>query len=98
MKNIPWYSLGFGILLAFALYRFSPLDPRGAALLPLLASLFLSELGILITATGIFLAARDMLRNGVGFNGLAMALGNLMLLLNFAYIGLELWAKSQLVG
>jgi hypothetical protein len=97
-KNFPWLSLSIGILLSLALHQFSPLDPQGEAVLPLLASLFMSEVGALMTVYAVFLGVRELVKGGMRFQGLALALGNLLLLLNFAYIGLELWAKSQLAG
>lgn len=98
MKNFPWISLSVGIVLSLALYKLSPLAPDSKPVLPLLASLFLSELGALMTVYATFLGVRDLLKNRIRFQVLAMALGNLLLLLGFAYIGLELWAKSQLAG
>jgi hypothetical protein len=98
VKNIPWISLTIGILMSLALYKFSPLTPNGTTVLPMLAALFMSELGALMTVYSVFLGVREMQKSGIKFQVLAMALGNLLLLLNFAYVGLELWAKSQLAG
>ena len=97
-KNFSWLSLSIGILLSFALHQFSPLNPQGQAVLPLLASLFMSEVGVVLSAYAVYLGVRELLAAGVKLHVLALALGNLLLMVNFIYVGLELWAKSQLAG
>lgn len=98
MKNFPWISLSIGILLSLALHQFSPLGSAGQPMLPLLASLFMSEVGAVLTGYAVYLGGRELARAGVRLQGLALLLGNLLLMGNFIYAGLALWAKSQLAG
>lgn len=98
MRNFPWISLSIGILLSLALFKLSPLLPDSKPVLPMLASLFISELGALMTAYASYLGVMELKNNGIRFQVLVIALGNMLLLLGFVYSGLELWAKSQLAG
>lgn len=97
-KSIPWLTLGVGLFLALILLQFSPLSTRDDFILPLLTALLMSELGFIITAFGMGMSVRDILKLGVKLRPVALLIGNLLLALYFINQGLSLWAESGGLG
>ena len=58
-KSWPYISLTIGLLFSFVLVGFSPLKPDGWPSLPLLAALYMSELGMIMTLVGAWLSGCD---------------------------------------
>lgn len=76
------------------LIGFSPLKPEGLPSLPLLAALYLSELGTIITLFGAWLSGRDAY-HGIRKNRNAMiCMGNLLLSVNLFVTGVKVWPDS----
>ncbi len=92
--SYPWLALGLGLLLSLALLRFAEADSGGPRL-PLLASLLMSEFGLLVTAIAALIGIRDLFRQGPGQPVLVLlVLGNLLLATFFLRTGILLWPGS----
>lgn len=94
--NFPWIAAGIGIVLAFALLRGGAAEPAGAARLPTLTLLFMSEFGFLVTAAGAFVGIRNRQQtNGRGqlLPGIACSI----LAAGFAVLGLMVWREHMAV-
>jgi hypothetical protein len=90
MKNIPWVSLGLGLLFSLLLLEFSPLNAAAGPQLPLLTSLFITEFGFLLTAYSAFVSGRALGAKRQS-RSILLLVGNGLLAINFLYIGLRLW-------
>lgn len=95
MKRVfPLIALGIGLLLSLILLRFSPLAADAGQGLPLLTALLASEIGFLITAIAAIMGVREAITQRVTLAGVLVLLGNLVLVVNFARMGLALWPET----
>ena len=92
MKNLPWLALGFGLLLAVITVVANPLAPGTRESIPLLAILFMAELGVILCLVGVILSLRDQLAGQFSLQGVFTTVGNGLLLGYFANFGMNLWS------
>lgn len=93
-KSWPYISLTVGLLFSFILVGFSPLKPEGLPSLPLLAALYMSELGMIMTLLGAWLSGRDAWQRIALRRNIILAVGNLLLAVNLFFIGLKVWPDT----
>ncbi|MDH5182434.1 MAG: hypothetical protein OEX12_00970 [Gammaproteobacteria bacterium] len=91
MKNLPWLSLGIGLFLALLTMLANPLPPGGETAIPLLAILFMTELGALLCLVAVLVSIREQLNRGFQLHGLLTTVGNGLLLAYFLNFGMNLW-------
>ena len=91
MKNLPWLSLGIGLFLALITVVANPLMPGGDTPIPLLAILFMAELGALLCLVAVVVSIREQSQRGFLLHGLLTTIGNGLLLAYFANFGMNLW-------
>jgi hypothetical protein len=89
-----WAALGVGVLLSVLLMLFGLPAEGGPRVLPLLTSLLACELGFIVTAIAAAMGAHRLLRQGSSPVQVLLTAGNLLLAVNFARIGLLLWAET----
>ena len=73
------------------LMRFAADGVEGEYRLPLLTSLLIAEFGFLVTAVAAGIGARDLVRQGMRLWTILLLIGNLLLAVNFARVGIALW-------
>jgi hypothetical protein len=95
MKKLPWVGLSIGLIFTFALYQFSLLNSEASIVMPALASLFMAEIGGVLTAAAAFIAGRELRAAGINYRMLTILVGNILLVINFIVLGLALWQKIQ---
>lgn len=91
MRHIPWLALGIGLVLALITVVANPLSPSGETPVPLLAILFMTELGALLCLVAVLFSIREQLQRGFLLHGLLTTIGNGLLLAYFANFGMNLW-------
>ncbi|MDH5361157.1 MAG: hypothetical protein OEX03_11365 [Gammaproteobacteria bacterium] len=91
MRNLPWLALGIGLLFALITSVANPLLPSDETPVPLLAILFMTELGALLCLLGVLFSIREQLQRGFLLHGLLTTIGNGLLLAYFANFGMNLW-------
>jgi len=91
MKNLPWLSLGIGLFLALITVVANPLMPGADTPIPLLAILFMAELGALLCLVAVVVSIREQSQRGFLLHGLLTTIGNGLLLAYFANFGMNLW-------
>lgn len=94
-KNLPMLSLTVGLIFAIILRQFTVLNSDIEQTLPMLASLFMAELGAIVTAYAVFTSVKTLQASGMNYMTLALLIGNALLTLNFIYMGMGLWGMSQ---
>jgi hypothetical protein len=94
-KNISWIALTLGLIFSIVLFQFSVLNSTASASLPILLSLFMAEIGFLFCAYAAFLGGKELKTNGMNLKVGAMLLGNILVALNLASMGLALWQLIQ---
>lgn len=93
-KKWPYISLTVGLLFSLVLAGFSPLKPEGLPSLPLLAALYMSELGMIMTLVGAWLSGRDAYQRIAMQRNTIIAVGNLLLAVNLFLVGLKVWPDT----
>lgn len=94
-KNIPMISLTLGLLFALVLHQFSPLNSEFSQPLPLLGSLFMAEIGMLGGIYASYVSYSSLKQDGRNLLVIALLLGNVILAINFAQMGMQLWQILQ---
>jgi len=92
IKNLPWLSLGIGLFLALLTVLANPLAPASETAIPLLAILFMTELGALLCLVAVVISIREQVNGSFQLHGLLTTIGNGLLLAYFANLGMNLWA------
>lgn len=92
IKHLPWLSLGIGLFLALLTMLANPLAPSGEAAIPLLAILFMTELGALLCFVAVVMSIRQQVNASFQLHGLLTTIGNGLLLAYFINFGMNLWA------
>lgn len=90
MKNLPWIALGIGLFLALLTFMANPLAPGGETAIPLLAILFMTELGALLCLVAVVISVREQVNGNFQLHGLLTTIGNGLLLAYFANFGMNL--------
>lgn len=98
MKYFSVINMGLSLFLAWFLSEYSPLIPGVNAIVTLTLSLWLCKLDVLLSLVVLVMLIRQMVLKGFRRYWLGVFVGNFFLMLIVAYIGLELWAKSQMTG
>jgi len=93
-EAFTWIALSLGLAIAMVALPASAPDADGAAALPLLTLLFLSEFGFILTALGAGVGIRRLRAAGVRFALLAAVIGCAVLAVLFVWLGLSLWLGS----
>lgn len=94
-RSYPWLALGLGLILGLVLMRFADPGDAGGPQLPLLTSLLMAEFGFLVTAIAAAICLRDLLKRGIEIPVLVLLSGNLLLVVNFMRLGLQLWPGAS---
>lgn len=95
LKQIyTWMALGIGLLLSAILMLFGMPMADAPRALPLLTSLLACEVGFIVTAIAAGIGVHHMLRQPAWSVRVLVTIGNLLLAVNFARIGLVLWAET----
>jgi len=93
-KSLPAIFLVVGLLFSFILLGFSPSKTGGLPSLPLLATLYMSEFGMMITLVGAWLSGRDAYQQIARGKNALICVGNLLLAVNLFFIGLKVWPNA----
>ena len=93
-KSWPFITLTIGLLFSFILAGFSPLKSAGQPTLPLLAALYMSELGMIMTLAGAWLSGRAAWQRIAVKRNTIICIGNLLLAVNLFFIGLKVWPDT----
>lgn len=92
MKNLPWIGLGIGLFLALITVVANPLAADAENTIPVLAIMFMTELGAVLCLLAVVVSIREQLERGFLLHGLLTTIGNGLLLAYFVNFGMNLWA------
>lgn len=92
---LPWLLMGVGIVFLLILMRATDVPAGQPYLLPPLALLFMSELGMLVNAVGAYLAGRNWVANRRQITQLFTAIGCALLAVALAFMGMDIWNTLQ---
>lgn len=92
--NFSWITLGTGLLFSFLLMLASPLNQAATFQLPLLMTLFIAELGFLVSCAGGIAAFLEFRRGNTNRRLLILMAGNSIIAINLLYSGYMLWPEK----
>jgi len=92
--TFPWIALILGAVLLAGLFFAGAIPPSGEYAAPLLAMLFMSELGALISAAGAYMAFSNWLANRANMLQLIASLITAVLAVALLFTGVALWQHS----
>ena len=93
-KQLPFITLSVGLLMSIILFVFSPLNPAGTMAMPLLAALFMCEIGLILTLVGAWLSGRVLMNKVAVMQNAALCVGNILLALNLLSISINIWPNN----
>ncbi len=86
--------LSVGMVISILLIVFSPLKPPGTPGIPLLAALFMCEIGLILTLVGAWISGRDLLNKRAILQNSTLLIGNILVALNLLTVSLEIWPDT----
>lgn len=92
--TFPWIAVTIGLFLIIGLYFAGAIPPSGEYAAPLLAMLFMSELGAIVSAAGAYTALRNWLDHRTQMLSLLLALVSAVLAIALLSTGVALWQHS----
>ena len=90
-SNFPYIALGLGIILLLVVITGSKTSNEGAATIPLLTLLVISEFAFIVTAIGVYIGTRHILSTGIKAVYITVTIICAILSVRFLFLGIELW-------
>jgi len=94
--KFSWIALGTGLVFSLLLMLASPLNRAAVFQLPLLMTLFIAELGFLVSCAGGIAAFLEFGRGNANNRLVILMAGNSIIALNLLYSGYVLWMEKGL--